>query len=726
MPFDFSDLNNRLLGQCPDLLRLWLPGGAKRGREYVCAGLQGHRGESCSINMQTGAWADFATGAKGGDLVSLYAAINNLTQGNAYLKLGGDPSPRAPLSVVPLTAPVPNKFGPPPDGAVPPTDGAENVWHYRDAGGALLFAVSRYPGKQIRPWSWDTAQRKWVQRAWPAPRPLYGLELLAERPEAAVLVVEGEKACDAARELAPNYVCVTWPNGAAAVGSADWSSLTGRRVLIWPDADQPGLVARDAIIDALRGIASEIKYLHVDDLPSGFDAADLSTDTDWYAWAKPRVVISTQPVALAPAEAQVTLVEDHAPLPESVAIICETYGLAVKGRSGLPLVNIENIVRVLSVIPGFGGYIWYDEFYESIRTDLPAGWVGTAVRAPGQSVRTAGRDWTDADTLALTMRLQRHLGFQAVSTSIVLEAITLAAHSDRRCAPRDWMSGLTWDGVARLGTWMPSCLGVAVTPYSKAIGVNFFVSMVARTFKPGCQVDNMVVLEGLQGAGKSSLFNMIAGEGWYAEATESPNSKDFFQALRGKILVEVAELDAFARTEVTRIKQLLSCRSDRYRESYGRLSVDHPRRSVFVGTTNESHYLRDSTGARRFWPIEAKRVDLAWMSANREQLFAEAVALYQGGAPWWEVPVAEARLHAEDRRIVDEWEYIIETYIEGREWVGTLDIWNDGFGNPAKDLDRMSQFRIANAMRALGWRNIAKRLDGKVKRVWVPPKTSGD
>lgn len=714
---DFPGLNQKLLGHGIPLLQTWLPEGRRRGREYVVSGLHGGKGESLSVNTATGAWADFATGAKGGDLISLYAAINNKTQGEAYKELGGqEDRPQLPASVVKPT--VRPELGKPPVSEYPDTKGAEAVYEYKDGNGDLLFCVVRYPDKKFRPFSWDIRQKIWVQRGWSSPRPLFGLECLAEKPNAAVLVVEGEKACLAARALTSAYVCVTWANGAAAVETADWSPLRGRRVLIWPDADQAGIAARVGIVKALQGLASEIKYLNVDDLPKGFDAADLTTD-DWTAWARPRVVQVAETVE-APAEtatATVTLVDDHAPLPASVALLCETYGLAVKGKSGLPVANIENVSRVLSVIPGFSKCVWWDDFYEGIRTDIPRSWVGADIKAPGGVVRGKARDWTDADTLGLTMRFQRFLGFQGVTQSTVLEAVMLTAHSERRCEPADWMRSLVWDGKPRLETWMVNHLGVRDNEYTRAVSKNFFLSLVARTMRPGCQVDTMLVLEGVQGAGKSSLFNAIAGD-WYAEASESVMSKDFFMVLRGKILIEVAELDAFSKADVTRIKQILSCRSDRYREPYGRISLDHPRRSVFVGTTNESQYLRDPTGARRFWPIEASMVDLEGVRQEREQLFAEAVSLFEAGASWWAVPSEAAIAEAESRRVHDEIEGHIADHLEGRSDVTVHQIWVEFLGRSAERLDRHMQWRIGQALRALGWKNKVTTYRGVSTRVW--------
>ena len=155
------------------------------------------------------------------------------------------------------------------------------TWTYRDAGGRILFHVARFdpPGerKQILPRVWGTLNGRtgWHWRHLAAPRPLYGLDRLAARPDAPVVVVEGEKAADAAMALLPEHVVLTWPGGAAVTAVADWSPLKRRRVWVWPDNDAPGRKAALAIGDALLELATDVRVVDVPaDLPDGWDLAD--------------------------------------------------------------------------------------------------------------------------------------------------------------------------------------------------------------------------------------------------------------------------------------------------------------------------------------------------------------------------------------------------------------------------------------------------------------------
>lgn len=697
------------------------------GREYVCAGLTGGKGESLSVNVDTGRWAEFnGLGSKGGDLIALYAAIQGIGQGEAFRQLDDGHTFTAPVA-----APEP-RLGPPPvDAPGPDLSQAEARWCYRTPDGHPWFYVARYPGKRIRPWAWDLDAQAWVQRGLPKPRPLYGLELLAARPEAAVLIVEGEKSAEAAHVLAGHvYVCMTWPNGASAISSADWAPLHGRKVLIWPDADDPGRQAASTIAELLAPHCPEVKLLDptTDDpagLPQGWDAADaLAQGWDWdrfRAWAKPRITLYTQslydppktalaapladsvtaPQVLAPTPVAPTLAvtDDSGDVPKSLIAIYEKYGLSLTAQLKAET-NADNVNRVLTKIPGFAGMVYYDEFYESI-------------------FNADGREWTDADTSRLLIRFQRELHFKRISKDALIDGLMVSAHENTRNAPRDWMDTLVWDGKPRLDTFLPTYTGCEDNDYTRTAGRNWWISMVARIYQPGCKVDTMLILLGEQGRFKSTLFSVIGGP-WYAVATaDAEDPKAFAETMRGKMLLELAELVSFGRAEENAIKRLLTDRADRYRASFGRFAEDHPRRCVLVGTTNKQSVLNDETGARRFWPVRIQNCDIEALERDRSQLFAEAVHRFKAGATWWEMPnsALDAQEHAREH---DAWESIIEEFIEGKPSVTILDILKDGLGIAPRDARRPEQLRIGKILRTLGWEMVVRKVNKKATRVFIP------
>jgi putative DNA primase/helicase len=258
-------------------------------------------------------------------------------------------------------------------------------------------------------------------------------------------------------------------------------------------------------------------------------------------------------------------------------------------------------------------------------------------------------------------------------------------------------------------------MGAEDTEYTRAVGRNFWRSLVARPLQPGCQSDSMVVLEGEQGMRKSSACRIIAGD-WFADTDQMPGNKDFCILLQGKLLVELGEMHAFSRAEVTAVKTAVSRRVDSYRAPFGRHSKDHPRQGSLIGTTNQFEWAQDSTGNRRFWPIRCKQIDLEWLAANRAQLFAEAVRDIKAGRPWHEVPQEEARAEQEARYQADPWEAAVQDWVTrtAKSEATSLEIMQQACNKDVSTMTGADGRRIAAIMRRLGW--AAHRY--AEKRVW--------
>lgn len=291
------------------------------------------------------------------------------------------------------------------------------------------------------------------------------------------------------------------------------------------------------------------------------------------------------------------------------------------------------------------GRLWFDGFTQRVLTDID--WNDP--RTP-----CSPRPWEDTDDIHATVFLQQQAG-PRIRKSAVQDAVVAVAHANRRNCVVDWLKSLQWDGVPRIATVFSRLFGTPSTPYHLAAGQNLLISMVARAMKPGCKVDEMIVLEGPQHVGKSSAWKVIGGE-LHVELHANPNHKDFQQQFRGVWLGELPEMSALRRTTVEQIKGMLTCRVDRYRPSYGRYEREYPRQTVCVGTTNQDKYLQDDTGNRRFIPIHVRgKIDLAQLQQERDQLFAEAVHLYKQGQSWWQYPALETLVAQEARYVGDPW-----------------------------------------------------------------------
>ena len=272
---------------------------------------------------------------------------------------------------------------------------------------------------------------------------------------------------------------------------------------------------------------------------------------------------------------------------------------------------------------------------------------------------------------------------------------------------RDYLTGLRWDGTKRLDNWLQACLGAPASDYSRAIGRRSLIAAVARAFKPGCKVDTVLVIEGPQGLKKSTAIAALFGQDWTAESVNLFDQHNkMVMSMMGAWVVELAEFVAIQKRDQNIVKGLLTMQTDKVVLPYAKMLSSHPRQCVFFGTINPEDfgYLTDRTGNRRYWFVQARKIDLDLIRTKRDQIWAEAYAAFQAGERWW-LEDGEERLaqeEAEVREEADPWEEILAERLEG-VLTTTVSAALAEIGVPRERMGKVEQNRMGRVLRNLGF-----------------------
>lgn len=412
-------------------------------------------------------------------------------------------------------------------------------------------------------------------------------------------------------------------------------------------------------------------------------------------------------------------------------------GLEYEKRSATLKNNLHNLTLILQHDPALAGIV-FNQQADSMEITGEVPW------------QHPSRFWRDQDDAQLVCYIDAHYGtFSQRNYDI---AVTKVA-DDRSYHPiRNYLDALPeWDGIARVDTLLVDYLGAEDSPYTRAVTRKTLCAAVRRVWEPGCKFDSMLVLNGPQGIGKSTLIARLAGQ-WFSDSLNLSDTKDKTAAekLQGYWILEIGELAGLRKTEVETLRSFLSRQNDIYRAAFGRRATPHPRQCVFFGTTNaESGYLRDTTGNRRFWPVITPGGGLkrSWDITQTEidQIWAETLVHVRDGEPLFlEAHLEQAALDRQHQAMeTDEREGLIDTYLNTllpQDWddmdlyarrnyldgasefgpvtqdgtmrrmvVSNMEIWCECLGKNRADLTPMDSSRIRSVLIKLGWQRHASK-----------------
>lgn len=377
-----------------------------------------------------------------------------------------------------------------------------------------------------------------------------------------------------------------------------------------------------------------------------------------------------------------------------------------QGERG-PKKNLTNLMLHLRNLPGLGTQFRFNEL--------------------SGNVEWKGRDLTD--TSYIDVRLQIEAANYQPTDKDLPNAIVRVAEESAYNPVADYLNSLTWDGKPRAERWLQKVFGVPDTELHRAFGSMFLISAVARALRPGCKVDTMLILEGEQGIKKSSAVAALFGEEYVLNGLRVFHGQEAGLSVQGRWAVDMGELGGMGKADVRDVKHFLSLTMDNYRPLFGKHFVNRPRRVVFIGSTNEQGYLKDPTGARRFWPVACRKVDLKLLETSRDQLWAEAVQMLNAGKPWWiekgsyldqEATVAQAERYSED-----VWGPAIEKFLTQpdtvmRGCVTAAEVLT-GIGVSTYQQTRDAEMRVTGHLTHIGWRKRRCMRHGLNLNWWFPP-----
>ena len=598
---DFEQLKTKI--PVISFLMRYLPDGKRKGKEYVALNpmrADGNLG-SFSVNVDTGIWSDFAID-QSGDLIDLYAYLHRCDTAKAY-----DDLSQIYFNAIPISKPKEPEEDPgiviypaPDDAGIPEADNRAMEFCYKNEFGQTLLYVFRYNhpngSKRLTPpctyRQFKDGSKRWHKKGIDDhPKPLYHIPELLKRSQARVILVEGEKAAEAAQRLMPDWVATCWHGGSNAANLVDYSYLKDRDVILWPDNDEPGFKAMKVALSKLKPIAKSVRCIDIRYLETKSPTWDL-----------------------ADGEAEGITYDDIMELINMSEEKLELSAFPMLSETGKPLNMPENVLHLAN---HYKITIRFNEITKKIDAFFPNTSFST----------------TNKEQLVL-IEFKRLCVMHNVPRVDLPSWLLFLADKQRFNPVKEWIQSKPWDGISRfiefantlqtsndilrdilLKRWMIGAITVAYNEKGKAL-------------------HGVLTLLGKGSIGKSSWIKKLIPQDldlMVRDFSLNPSDKDSVMQATSNWLTELSEVDAMVRkSDVASVKSFLTRDVDVYRAPYAAAETRAPRRTAFLASVNDDKFLRDTTGNRRWWVIEAKSIDYRH-EIDMQQVWSEIEHYYNQG-----------------------------------------------------------------------------------------------
>lgn len=410
--------------------------------------------------------------------------------------------------------------------------------------------------------------------------------------------------------------------------------------------------------------------------------------------------------------------EDFAPLPVVQAAPGEKVELPLPNfkRDGNGKIEATvNNVRQALIRPDIAGMdLRFDEFRDEI--------VWADEDAPGQWMA-----FKDHHYFELRLRLENR-GFKPIGREMIRDAVAYLAQAQSIDTASIWLDALEWDGKPRVEQFLMSFYGVDDTPYHRAVGLYMWTAMAGRVFRPGCQADMApVFISPEQGLRKSSSIAAMVPDDTHRQLSFTQNETERARLMRGCLVAELAELQGLRTRELEEIRAWITRRYEEWTPKYREFMVRVPRRLLLIGTSNSTELFDDPVEERRFLPVRVQQVDVEGIAAARDQLWAEAKAIWlKTGVAWQQASHLVKAVYG-DYRVEDTWEEALGLWagtalLDGRvpaeTGFTTREAMAEGLGFVDKGIKRADEMRAAKALKVAGFVQKVERVEGKPARIW--------